>query len=808
MSQPRWIKPSGSTHQPGLKIYNSLTRSEVDFIPNETGNITWYSCGPTVYDDAHLGHARNYVTTDIIRRILRDYFGFKVRFVMNITDVDDKIILRGRQRHLYDEYKAAHRYITDDVRRDALTAWIVYIQKNLKRIKSNSPPAPEFFDLEINKTYGDILAGGSLQPGTKPGDAEAKIRMHINTTKAAARALTEDPRYLTPHEFYTRLNDPMCSMLDERGKSTIRGDDHAVFTKLTKEYEDRFFKDMHDLNVLDPDELVRVTEYGKEIADFVKTVVDNKFAYRADDGSVYFDIKAFETAGYSYARLKPESRGDQELQADGEGALSQKTSGKRSDADFALWKASKIGEPSWASEWGPGRPGWHIECSAMASERLGKRMDIHSGGIDLAFPHHDNELAQSEAFWESSAAQSQWVNYFLHMGHLSIAGSKMSKSLKNFTTIREALHVRKDWTSRSLRIVFLLGEWRKGIEITDDMVLEGRSWEDRVDNFFLNIADALQSAQDISSDMKLMNEALKTAQKRVHDALLNSFATKEAMYAVSNLITLYNSADKKALSWGDHHELGVFVTQIVNMFGLNGEATREDAFANIGWSGLDLPSEAEMYVRPLSGARDRLRQAAIAKSITPDKIQEIVSTLPVPEGAINGRPQRPSYARALSDFRNNVLVTTSETDASEMNKAILSLCDRVRDVDLWALDIYLEDQDNGPARVRPVTEGLRAARKEKEDRARLKEEAKKQREIEAREKLMKGKVSPKVMFTPASGLYGSEFGAWDEDGFPTRLKDGSTISAARVKKLKKEAQLQAKAHEKYLEAVRGGVLGH
>ena len=131
--------------------------------------------------------------------------------------------------------------------------------------------------------------------------------------------------------------------------------------------------------------------------------------------SVYFDIKAFEAANNSYARLEPWNRNDAELLADGEGALSKDATGKRSAADFALWKASKAGEPSWTSPWGDGRPGWHIECSAMASEKLGKQFDIHSGGIDLAFPHHDNELAQSEAYWNNEHDhQHQWVNYFLH----------------------------------------------------------------------------------------------------------------------------------------------------------------------------------------------------------------------------------------------------------------------------------------------------------------------------------------------------------------------------------------------------------
>jgi cysteinyl-tRNA synthetase len=802
MAQPKWAPPAGDTHEPGLKIYNSLTRSEVDFIPIQKGHVTWYSCGPTVYDDAHLGHARNYVTIDIIRRILSDYFGFKVHFVMNITDVDDKIILRGRQRHLYDEYKKAHYFIDDTVRKDAHAAWLFYIARNLKRISMTPPPLPEYFGGVVQQTYGDILEGGSLEPGQKPGDAEAKIKMHINTSRSAAKALVEDPKMLTPLDFYRLVNDPMCLILDEKGKQSIRGDDHAVFTKLTREYEDRFFRDMDDLNVLRPDELVRVTEYGTEIADYVKQIVDHKFAYKSDDGSVYFDIRNFEAAGYPYARLKPESRGDKELQEDGEGALSKTGGGKKADADFALWKASKAGEPSWASEWGPGRPGWHIECSAMASAKLGKQMDIHSGGIDLAFPHHDNELAQSEAYYHAGA-ENQWVNYFLHMGHLSIQGSKMSKSLKNFTTIHEALRERKEWTARSLRIVFLLGEWRKGIEITDDMVLEGRSWEDRVDNFFLNVLDGIEKTSNTSNELTPMRAPLQIAEDKVRAALLRSFSTREAMYAISELITIYNSADKSTFSLGDHRAPAAFVTRIINTFGLNGNTPANSD--ELGWSGLSLSEDVQIFVRPLSGARDQLRQAAIAKLITPEKIQEIVSGISIPESTFNGRPQRPSPARALNDFRGNALAASEKASSgdSDLNKEILALCDRVRDFDLWQLDIYLEDQESGIARVRPVTEGLRAARKEKEDRVRLKEEAKKKRDQEALEKLMKGKVPPQEMFKSPNS---EEFGEWDGDGVPTKSKDGEVLPPSRVKKLRKEWTAQGKAHEKWLDAVKQGIV--
>jgi cysteinyl-tRNA synthetase len=155
----------------------------------------------------------------------------------------------------------------------------------------------------------------------------------------------------------------------------------------------------------------------------------------AQNGSVYFDTAAFAAAGLRYGKLDPSKVGDTELIAEGEGALSSAdtASEKRQPADFVLWKRSKQGEPEWESPWGKGRPGWHIECSAMASDVLGQRMDLNAGGADLKFPHHENQMAQAEAHYNCCG----WVNYFLHSGHLQIEGRKMSKSLKNFVTIRE-----------------------------------------------------------------------------------------------------------------------------------------------------------------------------------------------------------------------------------------------------------------------------------------------------------------------------------------------------------------------------------
>ena len=499
-------------------------------------------------------------------------------------------------------------------------AYYQYLRKNLPLLDQERPPKPQNFLREVSHVYGRVLQGQALLEDGKAGDDEAKIKMHIRTASNAVQALmvdlkagsrlealvpklTEDQNY-TPIAFYELVQDVMCPMLDDAFGTTIKGDDHAIFSKLTREFENRFFRDVRELNVTDPDDLVRVTEYGEAIAEFVDKIARNNFAYNTSDGSVYFDVKAFEAAGNPYARLEPWNRGNEALQADGEGKLTQKTNEKRSQADFALWKASKPGEPSWPSPWGPGRPGWHIECSAMASAKLGRQMDIHSGGIDLAFPHHDNELAQSEAYW-ADGKHEQWVNYFLHMGHLSIQGSKMSKSLKNFTTIRIALD-RGDWTPRSLRIVFLLGNWRDGIEITDDLVAAGSGWEDKVDNFFLNVKDAAHArlAYELEADQSLSAE-LKETETKVYDALCDSFNTPVVMALISSLITKYNSADKQLLSPTDILATAKFVTRLVNIFGLNGYVSPESD--EIGWRGIEIPEDAKQFVYPLSSMRDELR---------------------------------------------------------------------------------------------------------------------------------------------------------------------------------------------------------
>ena len=671
-------------------------------------------------------------------------------------------------------------------------AYAAYLKKNLQLLNPELPPS--LFQSQVEKDYAIVLNGGPLPGNEKPGDPEAKAKMHIKTVSSAAKVIAqaENPDEASRPEafaelFYSEAQDLLLPYLDAQKGALINTENHDIFTRLTRKYEDSFMRDMRDLNVLDPDDITRVTEYGSEIAEFVDKIVQNQFGYATADGSVYFDIDAFEKAGHPYARLEPWSRSDNSLVADGEGSLANKTTEKRSASDFALWKASKPGEPSWSSTWGKGRPGWHIECSAMASAKLGKTMDIHSGGIDLAFPHHDNELAQSEAYWTHS--HDQWVNYFLHMGHLSIQGSKMSKSLKNFTTIREALDNR-DWTPRSLRIVFLLGSWKDGVEITDDLVGAGNSWEEKLNNFFIKMRDPSAFENKGGTDRSLA-AALDEAKKGVHEHLCDSFNTSGAMATISELITKYNIADRSNVAAQDVEAIARWVTSMVNIFGLNDHAT--PGSEDIGWSGIDIPEEAKPYLLPLSAMRDSLRQAARGKAgVSSQQISEIVDRQSVPDQDVTIFAQ--PYANAYSNFRTTV---SSLAPSDSIEKEVMALCDRVRDIDLFDLGIYLEDREYQPALVRPVTRELIEARQERAERERQKQIEREKKQQEALQRLEKGKLSHLGMFRT------NEYSAWDEEGIPTRDAAGEEINKSKTKKLRKDWERQKKLHEAWLASQMG-----
>lgn len=252
---------------------------------------------------------------------------------------------------------------------------------------------------------------------------------------------------------------------------------------------------------------------------------------------------------------------------EGEGAISIGLSEKKASWDFALWKASRPGEPVWPSPWSNGRPGWHIECSVMASDLFGDKLDVHSGGIDLAFPHHDNEIAQAEAYYGCK----QWVNYFLHAGHLHIEGQKMSKSLKNFITIKvryfffwfriyffssqkknknkKKQDALKDYTPRQIRMLFLLHSWSSILDFKKDSMTEAIAIETTIKNFFANVQaiarensyDIAVGEQNMSADEKKLFAEINEAQVKVHEAMCDSIDTPTALSALLELIKSTNT---------------------------------------------------------------------------------------------------------------------------------------------------------------------------------------------------------------------------------------------------------------------------
>uniref|UniRef100_A0A1B0CUW7 tRNA synthetases class I catalytic domain-containing protein n=1 Tax=Lutzomyia longipalpis TaxID=7200 RepID=A0A1B0CUW7_LUTLO len=311
---------------------------------------------------------------------------------MNITDIDDKIIKRARQNHLLDEYLACERSLEDLLQdyEKVLVAFKGTLEKTVDEEKKTMLQ-------NLRQRMTDSL--DALTEAIKSADAGK-----VNEAK---------------EKFLTTIRDPLAEWLD-----TQKGDkvtEKSIFGRLSRKWEEAFHKDMEALNVRPPDVLTRVSEYVPQIVAYIEGIIARGFAYESN-GSVYFDVGRFDaTPEHFYAKLVPEAFGDAKSLAEGEGDLTEDRVGeKRSPNDFALWKCSKSGEPWWDSPWGQGRPGWHIECSAMASDVCGQMLDIHTGGADLKFPHHDNELAQSEAY----TGLPEWVKYFLHTGHLTIAGCK------------------------------------------------------------------------------------------------------------------------------------------------------------------------------------------------------------------------------------------------------------------------------------------------------------------------------------------------------------------------------------------------
>lgn len=383
-----------------IRIYNSLSRQKEPFETINKNKVRMYVCGPTVYDQAHIGHARSAYIFDVIRRYL-NYKGYDVTFVRNVTDVDDKIIDKAKKEFPEADLKEAVRKVSD--------------------------------------------------------------------------------KYLASY--------------------------HG---------------DMGLLGIMPPDREPKATEYISKMVKFIEELIKRGVAYLSE-GDVYFDIKKAK----DYGKLSNQSLEKMEV-----GARIAPGEKKRGGLDFALWKAAKENEPSWPSPWGPGRPGWHIECSVMSSDILGDEFDIHGGGIDLIFPHHENEIAQSEG------AGKRFARYWLHNGLLTINSEKMAKSLGNFITIKDFIEKYKD--ADLLKLLFLTTHYRHPVDYTGTKIEEMKNAKTRVSEFFGDVGQMSEMKKmGLINRMKLADAA--ELEHKFVQAMDDDFNTSDAMGVIFDMVTLGNA---------------------------------------------------------------------------------------------------------------------------------------------------------------------------------------------------------------------------------------------------------------------------
>ncbi len=384
-----------------VKVFNTLTEEKERFFPIEKDKIKMYVCGPTVYDDAHIGHARSAVVFDIVIRWL-EYRGYEVIVVRNYTDIDDKIIKRA---------------------------------------------------MEKNAPWEDIA----------------------------------------------------------------------------QKYIDSFEDDMRILNIKEPTFKPRVTRHISEIIDMIKGLIEKGFAYESG-GDVYFSVKKFPEYG------KLSRRKIDELLA---GARIAPGDRKKDPLDFALWKASEENEPGWNSPWGKGRPGWHIECSAMSMKYLGETMDIHGGGLDLIFPHHENEIAQSETY-----TGKPFVKYWMHNGFVMVNSEKMSKSLGNFFTVKEIL---SKFPPDVLRLFLLTTHYRSPIDFSFERLNQSKAAFERLKNIILS-KEIISTLSEVEIEGSSMD--VKKYKELFESAMDDDFNTAKALGVLFELGKEINKRKDKAVKEG------------------------------------------------------------------------------------------------------------------------------------------------------------------------------------------------------------------------------------------------------------------
>ncbi len=437
-----------------MNLFNSLGRRLQEFEPLAPGHVRMYTCGPTVYDRAHIGNLRTFVFEDILRRTLR-FFGYRVTQAMNLTDVEDKIIA------------------------------------------------------------GAVEAGVDIGTFTAP---------HIAA----------------------------------------------------------FFEDLDTLRIERVEHYPRATGHVTEMIGMIDSLLESGHAYRAD-GSVFFRISADRDYGkLSGIDLAQVQRGER---------VRSDEYGKQDARDFVLWKEARAGEPEWPSPWGPGRPGWHIECSAMSHKYLGTTLDIHCGGVDNLFPHHENEIAQSE-----SVNQEPLARYWLHSEHLTVDGEKMSKSLGNCYTLGDLLD--RGLAARAIRYLLMSVHYRQQLDFTFEKVAEAGRALKRIDDMRFRLANEVEKDVD--------PEPLKRAAERFGQAFAAALAddlnTSSALGAVFVFVHEVNGFIDAGLPPGAGSAVGSALDRADQVLAvLDARAWTEAAEA------VDGPSDAE--IDALVDARSQARAA-------------------------------------------------------------------------------------------------------------------------------------------------------------------------------------------------------
>jgi cysteinyl-tRNA synthetase len=429
-----------------IRLHNTISGQTEPFVPQRPGEVGMYTCGPTVYDYAHIGNYRTFVFQDILRRFLK-LRGFKLHHVMNLTDVDDRIITRA---------------------------------------------------------------------------AEAGVGIRDYTQKFAQA----------------------------------------------------FFDDCKTLSIEEPEHWIRATDHIDDMVALIQKLQQKTYTY-SGEGSIYYRIAKFPGYGklskIDVAGIQAGARVDNDRYE------------KESARDFALWKAPKPGEHFWETSIGPGRPGWHIECSAMAMKYLGDTLDIHTGGIDLAFPHHENEIAQSEA-----ATGKPFARYWLHAEHLLVEGEKMSKSLGNFFTLRDLFA--KGYKPSALRFALASVPYRRQLNFTFEGLQQATSAIDRLRNF----SDRLKAGKFHEGKMPGMEERIAKAAADFDAGLSDDLNTAMALAAVYDFVREANIAmDKGEFRRGDVASAQEFLATVDKVFAVVADNDAEKLQA-LGYADAAAITDAEI----------------------------------------------------------------------------------------------------------------------------------------------------------------------------------------------------------------------